>query len=57
MLQNKLLNIEASDAATIVTGDVSCLTQMNGGLSRGKSEKRVTHLADVLARGLPGRRA
>ena len=57
MLQNKLLNIEASDAATIVTGDVSCLTQMNGGLSRGKSAKRVTHLADVLARGLPERRA
>ena len=57
MLQNKLRNIEASDAATIVTGDVSCLTQMNGGLSRGKSAKRVTHLADVLAKGLPGDRA
>jgi len=54
MLQNKLQNIEASAAETIVTGDVSCLTQMNGGLSRAKSAKRVMHLADVLAQGLPG---
>ena len=57
MLQNKLQNIEISEAETIVTGDVSCLTQMNGGLSRSKSEKRVMHLADVLAKGLPGDRA
>ena len=54
MLQNKMRNIEASAADTIVTGDVSCLTQMNGGLSRAKSAKRVRHLADVLAQGLPG---
>lgn len=52
MLQNKIANINASSAATIVTGDVSCLTQMNGGLSRAKSQKRVRHLADVLAQGL-----
>jgi len=54
MLQNKVSNINASEADTIVTGDVSCLTQMNGGLSRAKSPKRVLHLADVLAQGLPG---
>jgi L-lactate dehydrogenase complex protein LldE len=53
MLQNKVSNINASDAGIIVTGDISCMTQMNGGLSRGKSSKRVMHLADVLARGLP----
>ena len=52
MLRNKIANIEASAADAIVTGDVSCLTQMNGGLSRGKSSKRVRHLADVLAEGL-----
>lgn len=53
MLQTKIKHIEASDAETIVTGDASCLMQMNGGLSRKKSAKAVRHLADVLAEGLP----
>lgn len=57
MLSNKIENINASEADSIVTGDVSCLTQMNGGLSRNKSRKRVVHLADVLAQGLGGERA
>lgn len=52
MLQNKVKNINESAADTIVTGDVSCLTQMNGGLSRRKSSKRVMHLADVLHKAL-----
>lgn len=53
MLQTKIGHIEASAAPTIVTGDASCLTQMNGGLSRKGSGKRVRHIADVLADGLP----
>ncbi|MDX2162051.1 MAG: (Fe-S)-binding protein [bacterium] len=52
MLNDKIKHINAADADTIVTGDCSCLTQMNGGLSRQHSGKRVTHIADVLARGL-----
>lgn len=52
MLSHKIANINASDADTILTGDASCLTQMNGGLSRQKSPKRVKHIADVLAEGL-----
>lgn len=52
MLTNKIENINESSAETIVTGDVSCMTQMNGGLSRNKSPKRVIHIADVLAKGL-----
>ena len=56
MLSNKVRNIDDSQADTIVTGDVSCLTQINGGLSRHKSSKRVMHLADVLAQGLDGAR-
>ena len=52
MLQTKIENIEASDASTIVTSDASCLTQMNGGLSRKNSSKRVRHIAEVLASGL-----
>ncbi len=57
MLQNKVQNINDAAADTIVTGDVSCLTQMNGGLSRRKSGKRVVHLADVLAKALRKERA
>jgi L-lactate dehydrogenase complex protein LldE len=52
MLQEKITHINACDAMTIVTGDSSCLTQMNGGLSRSGSRKRVRHIADVLAEGL-----
>lgn len=52
MLTKKVRNINASEADTIVTGDSSCLTQMNGGLSRQRSAKRVKHIADVLAEGL-----
>ena len=53
MLEQKMSNIEQSPANTIVTGDASCLMHMNGGLSRQKKSKRVRHLADVLAEGLP----
>lgn len=52
MLERKIGNIERCDAETIVTGDSSCLTQMNGGLSRQRSQKRVRHIADILAEGL-----
>lgn len=55
MLQKKIANINSSPADTIVTGDVSCLTQMNGGLERQASPKRVRHIADVLAEGLKGK--
>jgi len=53
MLQTKIEHIETHEAQTVVTGDASCLTQMNGGLSRQKSAKRVRHIANVLAEGLP----
>jgi L-lactate dehydrogenase complex protein LldE len=52
MLNDKVKGINAAPAETIVTGDASCMTQMNGGLSRQDSPKRVTHIADLLARGL-----
>ncbi len=53
MLEQKCRDIEACEADTIITGDASCLTQMNGGLSRRGSAKRVRHVADVLADALP----
>ncbi|MBL8133396.1 MAG: (Fe-S)-binding protein [Anaerolineae bacterium] len=52
MLKDKVDNIEAADADVILAGDASCLTQMNGGLSRKGSSKRVMHVAELLARGL-----
>ncbi|MBL8165744.1 MAG: (Fe-S)-binding protein [Anaerolineae bacterium] len=52
MLKDKVKNIQASEADVIITGDASCLTQMNGGLSRQQADKRVMHIADLLARGL-----
>lgn len=52
MLDEKIIGIENADADVIVTGDASCLTQMNGGLSRQGKTKRVIHIADLLAQGL-----
>lgn len=52
MLRDKVAGINSADADVIVTGDASCLTQMNGGLSRNESERRVVHIADFLASGL-----
>lgn len=52
MLTDKVKNINGADADVIITGDASCLTQMNGGLSRQQSDKRVKHIADLLASGL-----
>ncbi len=52
MLQKKIANINTCPADTIITTDVSCLTQMNGGLLRQKSLKRVRHIAEVLGEAL-----
>jgi L-lactate dehydrogenase complex protein LldE len=52
MLKDKVANINASESDVVLTGDASCLTQMNGGLSRHQSSKRVQHIADFLASGL-----
>ncbi|MFC1959597.1 (Fe-S)-binding protein [Chloroflexota bacterium] len=53
MLQNKIANIAQCEADTILTTDVSCMTQMNGGLKRNNIPKQVRHIAEVLAAGLP----
>jgi L-lactate dehydrogenase complex protein LldE len=49
MLHDKTANITAANADVVITGDCSCLMHMNGGLSRRGSNKRVVHLAEVLA--------
>jgi len=52
MLKDKIAHIDAAEAEVIVTGDCSCMTQINGGLSRHERSKRAIHIADLLARGL-----
>lgn len=52
MLQQKMDHIEESDADVILTGDVSCLTHINGGFEKQDDSKPVTHIADVLAAGI-----
>ena len=49
MLNDKIRNINTTPADLIVTCDASCLTQINGGLNRQHSDKRVVHIAEVLA--------
>ena len=52
MLDTKIEHIEACAADTILTGDASCLTQMNGGLQFRDSNKQVRHIADILAEAI-----
>jgi L-lactate dehydrogenase complex protein LldE len=49
MLATKLDNLEASGAATVVGGDVSCLMHIGGGLRRRSTPIVIKHLAEVLA--------
>lgn len=55
MLRDKIEAIGHCPADTILTGDVSCLTHINGGLSRQGAQKRVRHVADVLAEAVESR--
>ncbi len=52
MLERKIEEIKAAGVDYVVTGDCSCMMQINGGLSRQNQTQRVMHIADLLARGL-----
>lgn len=49
MLQRKVDQIESTGADVVVTCDASCMTQINGRLSRQGSHCRAMHIAQVLA--------
>ncbi|HVW47649.1 MAG TPA: (Fe-S)-binding protein [Solirubrobacterales bacterium] len=49
MLTDKLRDVLAGGAEVVTAGDSSCLMQIGGGLSRGRSGVRTAHLAEVLA--------
>lgn len=52
MLRKKLANIAESGADCVVTGDISCLLHMNGGLAQQGKRPCVRHIADVLAESM-----
>jgi L-lactate dehydrogenase complex protein LldE len=49
IVEKKTANIAASGAATLLAGDLGCLMNMAGKLSREGKEIRVRHVAEVLA--------
>jgi L-lactate dehydrogenase complex protein LldE len=53
IVEKKTANIAASGAGTLLAGDLGCLMNMAGKLSREGKEIRVRHIAEVLA-GMTG---
>lgn len=53
MLADKVDNVAASGADTLVSCDMGCLMQLSGGLSRQGSDVKVRHLAQVLDQDPP----
>ncbi len=49
MVQRKIDNIVASGADTVLAGDMGCLLNIAGKLTRGQHKIKVWHLAEVLA--------
>jgi L-lactate dehydrogenase complex protein LldE len=53
MLENKIRNLEASGADTVISCDMGCLLHLAGGLHRKGSKLAVKHIAQVLDEGMP----
>jgi L-lactate dehydrogenase complex protein LldE len=49
MLSDKLRAVLSSRAEVVCAVDSSCLMQIGGGLSRGRTGVRPVHLAEILA--------
>jgi Fe-S oxidoreductase len=52
LLKNKLDNLEASGAATIVADCPGCVIQLRGGEEKRGNKVKVEHIAELLARQL-----
>ena len=52
MMENKLRNLEASGAKTVVSCDMGCLMHLQGGMHRKGSQLKVKHLAQILDEGM-----
>ena len=55
ILDEKLANIEASGAETVVANDLGCLMHMRGAMGRRGMSQRAVHIAEFLAAGQPER--
>ncbi len=55
MLARKMDNVEACPAQ-VLSLDVSCLTNINGGLAKSGKSQRVRQVAEILVEGLPNQR-
>lgn len=53
MMENKLRNLEASGAGTVVSCDMGCLMHLAGGIHRRGSKLAIKHLSQVLLEGMP----
>jgi L-lactate dehydrogenase complex protein LldE len=51
MMNNKLKNLEACGAKTVVSCDMGCLMHLQGGMHRKGSKLQVKHLAQILEEG------
>ncbi|MSQ35064.1 MAG: (Fe-S)-binding protein [Dehalococcoidia bacterium] len=52
MLNEKLDNVAATGAKTLIAGDAGCIMHMAGGLRRRRSDVQVVHMAQLLDRAL-----
>ena len=52
MLRKKIDHIQSCQADCVLTGDVSCMMHINGGLSKQGKNQNVRHIADVLAEAI-----
>ncbi|MGD2156005.1 MAG: (Fe-S)-binding protein [Anaerolineales bacterium] len=50
MLERKILNLNSANASTVITCDTGCLMHIAGGLQRRKTDLRVMHIAEILAK-------
>jgi len=48
MVTDKIANVQASGADTLVSCDMSCLMNISGALNRQGSDIKVRHLAQIL---------
>ena len=48
MLTEKLDNVLATGASTLIAGDTGCIMHMQGGLRRRGSDVQVVHIAELL---------
>jgi L-lactate dehydrogenase complex protein LldE len=51
MAEQKILNVEATEAHYLISTDVSCLMHLDGYIKKQNKNLKIMHIADVLAAG------